>query len=113
LGNLEAHSDWGHAEDYVREMWLMLQQPNASDYVIATNETHSIRDFLNEAFNYIGINDWNNLVVQDPEFYRPSEVDYLLGKATKANTMLGWIPNISFKKLVQRMVNNDINEAKL
>ena len=113
LGNLEAHRDWGHAEDYVRAMWLMLQQSKPSDYVIATNETHSIREFLNAAFNYVNISDWSNLVIQDPEFYRPSEVDYLLGKATKANTMLGWRPHIPFTELVQRMVANDINEAKL
>ncbi len=113
LGNLDAKRDWGHAEDYVRGMWKMLQQDSADDYVIATGETHSVREFLEIAFDHIGISDWEQYIVIDPEFYRPAEVDYLLGVPAKANTKLKWKPNISFAELVQRMVESDINEAKL
>lgn len=113
LGNLDAKRDWGHAEDYVRGMWEMLQQDFAEDYVIATGETHSVREFLKIAFDHIGISDWEQYIVIDPEFYRPAEVDYLLGIPAKANTKLKWKPNISFAELVQRMVESDINEAQL
>ena len=108
LGNLEAFRDWGYAGDYVEAMWMMLQQNNAEDFVICTGETHTIREFLDVAFSYVGINDWSNLVVQDPEFYRPAEVDYLRGDASKAKNKLGWTPKHSFKDLVEMMVDHDI-----
>lgn len=113
LGNLDARRDWGHAEDYVRAMWLMLQQDKADDYVISTEKTHTVRDFLDVSFNVVGVKDWSNLVVIDPLFYRPSEVDYLLGKCTKAKELLGWSPSVSFEELARRMVEHDINEEKL
>lgn len=109
LGNLDAHRDWGHAEDYVRGMWLMLQQEKPEDYVLATGETNTVRDFLSTSFSYFGCSEWDNFVTIDPEFYRPSEVDYLLGDATKAKLKLGWASVISFKELVVRMVKNDID----
>ena len=113
LGNLDAYRDWGHAEDYVRAMWLMMQQEVPDDYVVATGETHSVRDFLNIAFAHVGIGEWDDFVVIDPEFYRPAEVDYLLGFPDKAKSNLGWNPDVSFKDLVHRMMEKDINEAKL
>ena len=113
LGNLDACRDWGHAEDYVRAMWLMVQQEVPDDYVVATGETHSVRDFLDIAFACVGIDEWDNYVVIDPEFYRPAEVDYLLGSPDKAKSNLGWNPDVSFEDLVHRMMEKDINEAKL
>jgi GDPmannose 4,6-dehydratase len=114
LGNLEASRDWGYAGDYVEAMWSMLQQDNPDDYVICTGETHTIREFLDEVFGYVGISDWSNYVVIDPEFYRPAEVDFLKGDATKANTVLNWKPQTSFSELVKMMVDSDIdNEKKL
>jgi GDPmannose 4,6-dehydratase len=107
LGNLEAQRDWGHAKDYVEAMWLMLQQPRADDYVIATGETRSVRDFLETAFTYVGL-DWTQYVVVEPTLYRPTEVDCLLGDATKARQQLGWKPTTPFKKLVQSMVQEDL-----
>lgn len=112
LGNLDAYRDWGHAQDYVMAMYLMLQQEKPEDYVIATSETYSVRDFLKEAFNEIGIENFEPYVVVDPEFYRPCEVDWLLGNTTKARKQLGWRPKISFKELVQRMVRSDIDAAR-
>ena len=109
LGNLDASRDWGYAGDYVEAMWSMLQQDNPDDYVICTGETHTIREFLDAAFSYIGITDWNDYVVVDPEFYRPAEVDYLKGDATKANTVLNWKPQTSFSELVKLMVDSDMN----
>lgn len=109
LGNLDAYRDWGHAEDYVRAMWLMLQQDTPDDYVIATGHTHSVRDFLREAFNEIGIEDFEPYVVIDPKFYRPAEVEFLCGRPDKAKDRLGWEPQVSFKELVQRMVWRDID----
>ena len=113
LGNLDAKRDWGHAEDYVRGMWQMVQHKIPDDYVVATGETYSVREFLDIAFKYVGIDDWENLVVIDPEFYRPAEVDYLLGIPTKAKRVLGWEPHISFEKLVERMVDSDVETARL
>ena len=110
LGNLDAYRDWGHAEDYVRAMWLMVQQEVPDDYVVATGETHSVRDFLNIAFAHVGIDEWEDYVVIDPKFYRPAEVDYLLGDPSKAGRKLGWKPRIKFEELAQRMVEADINE---
>ena len=108
LGNLDAKRDWGHAEDYVNAMWLMLQQEEADDYVVATGETYSVRDFLDVAFAKVGIDDWSNLVVIDPQFYRPAEVDHLLGIPNKAEGKLNWERKVSFKDLVHRMVESDL-----
>ena len=113
LGNLDAYRDWGHAEDYVRAMWLMVQQEKPDDYVIATGETHSVRDFLVAAFNHIDIEDFMDYVVIDPEFYRPSEVDFLCGRPSKAQMQLEWEPEISFTSLVKRMVEHDTHETRL
>jgi len=113
LGNLDAKRDWGHAEDYVNAMWLMLQQETPDDYVIATGETYTVRQFLDAAFSRIGIEDWDDYVVIDPEFYRPAEVDYLLGIPTKAEERLGWERKISFTDLANRMVDHDVKEAGL
>jgi len=112
LGNLDAHRDWGHAQDYVEAMYMMLQQDEPEDYVIATSETHSVREFLTEAFNEIGITNFEPYVVIDPEFYRPCEVDWLLGHTGKARDQLGWRPKVSFQELVQRMVRSDIDAAR-
>ena len=112
LGNLDAHRDWGHAQDYVDAMYLMLQQDEPEDYVIATSETHSVREFLTEAFNEIGIPNFEPHVVIDPEFYRPCEVDWLLGHTGKARQQLDWRPKVSFSELVQRMVRSDIDAAR-
>ena len=113
LGNLDAKRDWGHAEDYVRGMWQMVQHKTPDDYVVATGETYSVREFLDIAFKHVGIDGWENLVVIDPEFYRPAEVDYLLGIPTKAKRVLKWEPHISFEKLVERMVDSDVETARL
>jgi len=110
LGNLEAFRDWGYAGDYVEAMWMMLQQEQPDDYVICTGETHTIREFLDVAFSHIDIKDWSDYVVQDPEFYRPAEVDYLRGDNTKAKEKLGWEPKHSFSDLVRLMVDHDVNE---
>ena len=110
LGNLEAKRDWGYAPDYVEAMWLMLQQDEPDDYVIATGETHSIKDFLDIAFNHIGLQDWSENVKQDPRFMRPAEVDVLRGDSTKAKQKLGWQPKMSFSDLVKLMVDRDIEK---
>lgn len=107
LGNLESKRDIGFAGDYVRAMWMMLQQPEPDDYVIATEETHSIRDMCEAAFGYQGL-DWRDYVVQDPRFMRPAEVDILIGDADKARENLGWEPSVSFQELVQMMVDSDL-----
>lgn len=107
LGNLESRRDWGYAPDYVRAMWLMLQQDEADDYVIATNETHSVREFVEEAFHSVDL-DWQEFVVQDDRFYRPAEVDLLVGDASKAGRKLGWEPTITFGDLVRLMVKADL-----
>ena len=98
---MDALRDWGHAKDYVRMQWMMLQQDCPDDYVICTGGTHTIREFLTIAFKEIGIDDWSDYVVQDPEFYRPAEVDYLRGDCSKANKKLGWTPRHSFEDLVK------------
>ena len=108
LGNLDAERDWGYAPDYVEAMWLILQQEKPDDYVIATNEKYSVREFLTEAFKVVGIKDWSSYVVQDPKYMRPAEVDVLLGDYSKAKQNLGWSPKTSFKELVRIMVENDI-----
>lgn len=107
LGNLESRRDWGYAPDYVRAMWLMLQQDAPDDYVVATGETHSVQEFVQEAFGFVGL-DWQEFVVQDPKFYRPSEVDLLVGDPSKAGEKLGWEPTVSFQELVRLMVKADL-----
>jgi len=107
LGNLDAKRDWGYAKDYVEAMWLMLQQPQPDDYVVATGETHSVREFLEEAFACVGLA-WKDFVKVDPKYFRPAEVDVLLGDSTKARRVLGWKPKVSFKELVRLMVEADL-----
>lgn len=113
LGNLDASRDWGYAKDYVKAMWKMMGAKTPDDYVIATNFTYTIREFLDEAFNFIGIQDWSSFVVVDPKFYRPSEVEYLRGDYTKAANTLEWYPETSFRELVEIMVEHDMEEARL
>jgi GDPmannose 4,6-dehydratase len=110
LGNLDAHRDWGHAKDYIRAMHLMLQKSVPEDYVIATGTTHSVYEFLNEAFKYAGLN-YENHVVVNHDLYRPAEVDYLRGDSTKARNVLNWVPSISFENLISDMVDYDINNV--
>ncbi len=107
LGNLDAKRDWGYAKEYVDAMWLMLQQDQPDDYVVATGEAHSVRDFLDEAFSYVGL-DWHGHVEIDPKYYRPAEVDLLVGDAAKAKAKLGWQPRTTFKQLVRLMVDGDL-----
>ncbi len=107
LGNLEARRDWGFAPDYVRAMWLMLQQPRPDDYVVATGEAHSVREFLEAAFSCAGL-DWERYVRISPRYYRPTDVDLLVGDASKARKVLGWTPSVSFKELVELMVEADV-----
>ena len=107
MGNLDAKRDWGFSGDYVRAMWMMLQQDKPSDYVVATGETHSVREFLEIAFSHVGL-DYTDYVVIDPAFIRPAEVDLLLGDSTKARTTLGWVPQVSFRELVTMMVDADL-----
>ena len=111
LGNLDAKRDWGFAGDYVEAMWLMLQQDKADDFVIATGETYSVRQFLDEVFGYLGL-DWNKYVVVDPRYFRPAEVDLLLGDPTKAMKTLKWKPRINFKGLAKMMTDADWAMAK-
>jgi dTDP-D-glucose 4,6-dehydratase len=111
LGNLEAKRDWGFAGDYVRAMWLMLQRGKPQDFVVATGESHSVRDFVKEAFDYVGL-DWKEYVVTDPCLFRPAEVHTLLGDASRARRMLGWKPTVSFEELVQRMVDTDLERLR-
>lgn len=107
LGNLDARRDWGYAPEYVEAMWLMLQQDKPDDYVIATGETHSVRNFLDEAFGYLGMN-WKPYVVQDSRYFRPTEVDVLQGDASKARRILGWEPKVKFHELVRLMVDAEL-----
>jgi GDPmannose 4,6-dehydratase len=112
LGNLDAKRDWGYAKEFVEAMYLMVQHDTPDDYVIATGETHSVREFLEEAFSHVGL-DWRNYVAYDPRYARPTEVDLLLGDATKAREVLGWVPRMTFKGLVQTMVNADLYADRL
>lgn len=107
LGNLDARRDWGFAGDYVKAMWLMLQQDDPEDFVISTGDTHSVEEFLNEAFGYVDL-DWRQYVVQDPQFMRPAEVDLLVGDPSKAGQKLGWEPQVDFRQLVRMMVDADL-----
>jgi len=109
LGNLEAKRDWGYAPDFVEAMWLMLQQDRPEDFVIATGESHSVREFLEEAFSYLDL-DWRDYVEIDPRYFRPTEVEFLLGDARKARQRLGWQPRVTFPELVRIMVDADLQE---
>ena len=113
LGNLDAERDWGYAPDYCEAMWLMLQQDSPEDCVVATGETHSIKEFLDIAFHVIGVTDWSKYVGQDQRFMRPADVHYLAGDSTKARNILGWKPKTSFEEMVTNMVKNDINLLEL
>jgi len=112
MGNLDAKRDWGFAGDYVEAMWRMLQQDVADDYVIATGESHSIRELLDVAFTRVGIQDWKFLVEQDKRFIRPADVEHLIGDPAKARRVLGWEPKVGFEELVQMMVDNDVHEQR-
>ncbi len=107
MGNLDARRDWGFAGDYVEAMWLMLQQDEPSDYVIATGISHSVRDLVRTAFDYVGL-DWEECLASDPKFLRPAEVDYLLGDPSKAKATLGWQPRVCFEELIKMMVDHDL-----
>ena len=111
LGNLDAERDWGFAGDYVESMWLMLQQKQADDYVIATGQTHSVREFLDEVFGHLDL-DWKKYVERDPRYYRPSEVDSLMGDASKARRVLNWQPKVTFKELARMMTDADMKIAQ-
>jgi GDPmannose 4,6-dehydratase len=111
LGNLDAKRDWGFAGDYVEAMWLMLQQEKADDYVVATGETHEVKEFVQIAFDHVGL-DWNKYVKLDPKFVRPAEVDLLIGTPDKAKKVLGWEPKVTFKQLVEMMVDSDLERLK-
>lgn len=111
LGNLDAKRDWGFAGDYVQAMWMMLQAEQPDDYVIATGETHTVREFLDRAFGHVGL-DWHDFVKIDPRYYRPTEVDLLIGDAAKAKRTLGWEPKVSFQELVTMMVEADLRAER-
>jgi len=111
LGNLDAKRDWGYAGDFVEAMWLMLQQDEPDDYVVATGEAHSVREFLETAFGYAGL-DFDKYVEIDPRYFRPTEVDHLLGDASKARERLGWAPTVNFEQLTQMMVDHDMEQAR-
>jgi len=111
MGNLDARRDWGYAKDYVEAMWLMMAADEPEDYVIATGETHSVREFLEKSFGYLDL-DWQEYVEIDPRYYRPAEVDLLIGDASKARTGLGWEPKVSFDELVKLMTDYDLELAK-
>ena len=112
MGNLDARRDWGYAGDYVDAMWRMLQQPEGDDYVVATGETHSIRDLLASAFDVVGIENWQDYVDHDPRLLRPAEVDVLIGDATKARQKLGWAPTVGFPDIVRMMVESDLEQLQ-
>jgi GDPmannose 4,6-dehydratase len=111
LGNLDAMRDWGHAEDYVEAMWLILQQDKPDDFVVATGESYSVKEFVQRVFGQLDM-DWEEHVLIDPRYFRPTEVEYLHGDPTKAKTVLGWSPKVSFAELVQRMVASDLRLAE-
>jgi GDPmannose 4,6-dehydratase len=111
LGNLDARRDWGYAGDYVKAMWLMLQQPDPEDYVIASGESHSVRELVEAAFDYVEL-DWKKYVVVDPDLTRPAEVDHLVGDASRARRALGWRPEVTFRELIHRMVDADLERNR-
>jgi GDPmannose 4,6-dehydratase len=112
MGNLDSKRDWGYAKDYVRAMWLMLQQDQPDDYVVATGETYSVREFLDIAFKYVNL-DWQNYIEFDERYLRPAEVDLLIGDPAKAKQKLGWEPSVTFEQLVQLMVEADLKALGL
>lgn len=112
MGNIDARRDWGFAGDFVRAMWLMLQQDEADDYVIATGETHAVRDFLSIAFSVVGIDDWERFIEFDPRFMRPTEGQQLVGDTTKSRTVLGWEPTVTFDQLISMMVEHDLQAER-
>ena len=112
VGNMDVSRDWGFAGDYVHAMWLMLQQDEPDDYVVATGKCHSVRDLLEIAFHHVGINDWRPYVVQDERFFRPADVSLLIGDATKAHAKLGWKPRVDFQQLIEMMVDADLENEK-
>ncbi len=112
LGNLDAERDWGHAADYVRAMWAMLQQPSPQDYVIGTGQSHSVREFCERAFDLVGL-DWQDFVRIDPRYYRPTEVDRLCADPSRARDELRWEPTIGFADLIERMVMHDLRNVEL
>lgn len=112
VGNMDVSRDWGFAGDFVEAMWLMLQQEEPNDYVIATGKSHSIRDLLEAAFHHVGIDDWRPFVVQDERFFRPADVALLVGDATKARAKLGWHPTVSFQQLIEMMIDADLENEK-
>ena len=112
LGNLEARRDWGFAGDYVKAMWMMLQQERPEDFVIGTGETHSVREFCEIAFGYLGL-DYKDFVVQDPQFYRPAEVDLLISDPSKARRILGWQTKVALEQLIKTMVDADMERLKV
>jgi len=111
MGNLNAKRDWGYAGDYVRAMWLMLQQNEPEDYVISTGETHSVRELCEIAFSHLDL-DYNDYVIVDPKFSRPADVDLLVGDSRKAREKLGWKPEVTFEELIKMMVDADYNDLK-
>jgi GDPmannose 4,6-dehydratase len=111
MGNLDSKRDWGYAKDYVEAMWMMLQQDNADDYVISTEETHTVKEWVDAAFKYLDL-DYTKYVKMDPRFLRPAEVDLLVGDSTKARKVLGWKPGVSFNELVDIMVKADYDLLK-
>ena len=111
MGNLDARRDWGFAGDYIKAMWLMLQQPKADDYVIATGNSHSVRDLVEIAFSYVDL-DWQKYVVLDPRFIRPAEVETLIGDSSRAKNELGWVPEVSFEQMIRMMVDADLERHK-
>ena len=112
MGNMDVSRDWGFAGDYVEAMWLMLQQDEPGDYVIATGETHSVADLLQIAFNHVDIKDWRPYVVQEERFFRPADISTLVGDATKARSELGWRPRVDFQQLIEMMVDADLEIEK-
>jgi len=112
IGNIEAKRDWGYAKEYVESMWMMLQQSKPDDFVIATGETHSVKEFIVEAFDYVGL-DWENYVKIDQKYFRPTEVDMLIGDYSKAQKIIGWKPKVKFKELVRLMVDADIYKERI
>ncbi|HEY2507483.1 MAG TPA: GDP-mannose 4,6-dehydratase [Streptosporangiaceae bacterium] len=112
MGNLEASRDWGYAGDYVEAMWRMLQQPRGDEYVVATGETHTVRDLLETAFEVVGIENWQDYVEHDPRLLRPAEVDVLIGDASKAREKLGWAPTVNFREIVRMMVESDLEQLQ-
>jgi len=113
LGNIEAKRDWGYAPEYVESMWNILQQEKPDDFVVSTGETHSVKEFLEEAFSYAGLGDWKNYIEIDPQYFRPTEVDLLMGDSTKAKNKFNWDPKIKFKDLVKIMVDADLRKLNL